>query len=188
MAVLNNIRGKVYVAVVAALCLAAAPAGYAEHTLSREYEIKAAFLYNFLKFVEWPEEAYTDENSPGTICVLGADPFGEAFDVIEGKTARGRSIRVRRIRGVAGAGECHILFIGSSEASRLKEVFRAAEGEGVLTVGETKDFARSGGAVNFFIKKDKVRFEINVDAVEKAGLKMSSKLLNLAVIVREDDR
>ena len=154
----------------------------------REYEIKAAFLYNFALFIEWPEAAFGASTSPLVLCVLGDDPFGPALDTVEGRTAEGRTIEVRRFDGLEDLDECHILFISSSEREWLADVVEFLGSSSVLTVGETDDFAERGGIINLTIVRNKVRFEINLEAGNRAGLRLSSQLLNLAVDIISDDR
>jgi len=151
---------------------------------SHEYEIKAAFLYNFVKFVEWPSEALPEASNTITVCVLGDDPAGEALESINGKTVKARRLVVRRIQPIKGIESCHVLFISSSEESRLPQVMQNLHGSSVLTVGEMERFIPSGGIINFVIERNKVRFEINPSGAERARLKLSSQLLSLARVVR----
>jgi len=152
----------------------------------REYQIKAAFLYNFVKFVKWPAEAFGDDNAPIIVGVVGEDPFGVALvESVEGRIVRGRELVIRRFKGVQDLDFFHILFISSSERARLSQILESLTGSSVLTVGEMAQFAELGGIINFTVQKNKIRFEINVDAAEQAGLQISSQLLRLAKIVRE---
>jgi hypothetical protein len=148
-----------------------------------EYEVKAAFLFNFAKFVEWPGSAFPDTNSPLTVCILGDAPFGEAFAPIQGQTVRGRRLRVERHQKVDGLVNCHILFISAARTSELPQVLRRLGTAGTLIVGEQEGFARTGGMISFSIQENRVQFEINLEATDKAGLKLSSRLLRLASIV-----
>lgn len=150
----------------------------------QEYEIKAAFIYNFAKFVEWPRED-AGNTGPITIAVVGKDPFGEALDLLKEKTIGTRKIEVKRFTRVDDIAKCHILFVSASENHRLSHILKITEKWHALTVGDVTGFARSGGIINFTVIGDKVRFEINVDAAHRAGLKISSQLLKLATIVRE---
>ena len=153
---------------------------------SSEYQIKAAFLYNFAKFVEWPAKALPETSTSMTLCILGEDPFGTDLEQsLDGKTVNGKSIAIKRFRGIRGLEVCHILFISSSERLHLPEILDALREASVLTVGETEQFAKLGGIINFTIEENKVRFEINVDAVERAGLKISSRLLKLGKVIRD---
>ena len=144
-----------------------------------EYQVKAAFLYNFVKFVEWPVEAFSDSSAPIVIGVVGDDPLGNKIDqMINGKIANGRPLVLKRFRNLKVLTFCHIVFICSSEKNNLRQTLAAA-GVGVLTVGETERFTQIGEIINFTIVDSKVRFEINQVAAERAGLKISAKLLNL---------
>jgi hypothetical protein len=152
---------------------------------SGEYAVKAAFLYNFARFVEWPGEALGNGGSPLLVGVMGDDPFGGSIDqVVAGKNVNGHPIAVRRLRWGQDLRQCHILFISASEARRLPQILESLRGASVLTVADMEHFGQQGGVVRFLIEDGKVRFEINVDAADRAGLRISSKLLALAKIVR----
>ena len=145
-----------------------------------EYQVKAAFLYNFVKFVEWPAAPPWQEG-PITLCVLGKDPFGGALErVIEGKTVNGRPLSIRRIGDMAGARSCHVLFVGAAEAGHVDEIVRIAHSSSVLTVSEIDRFCERGGVITFVMEGLRVRFRINPKAAASSGLTVSSKLLQLA--------
>ncbi len=158
------------------------PVETAETPRASEYQVKAAFLYNFAKFVHWP-----DEHALGPafiVGILGDDPFGGILEsTFTGKTILERKVEVRRISALEAAGKVQILFIGSSERPRLPEILKALEGTSVLTVGEMDGFSDRGGMITFKLKNDLVRFDINLDQVERARLKMSSQLIRLALRV-----
>ena len=159
---------------------------HASATLSLEYKLKAVLLYNFAKFVEWPDGAFADGNTPLTIGILGEDPFGNIFEqAIKGKTVKSRKLKIKRFKQVRDVDTCHILFISSSEEKHLTEVLEFLKDSDFLTVGEMKQFAHSGGIINFIIEESKIRFEINIDAASRTQLKISSKLLKLARIIRD---
>lgn len=144
-----------------------------------EYQVKAAFLLNFAKFVEWPSSAFADPDSPVAICILGKDPFGRTIDdLVQGETANGRKLTVRRMSQLPGPQVCQVAFA----VGPAKEVAKTLEGlgRGVLTVGEGESFARDGGIIAFVIENRRVRFDINQTAAENAALKLSSKLLSVA--------
>lgn len=148
---------------------------------SSEYQVKAAFLYNFAKFVEWPGDALGNSNAPLIIGVIGDDPFGGALDqAINGKTINGRALLVRRLKWGHDLRSCHILFISSSERKRLPQIIQSLRGASVLTVGDMGQFNQQGGIINFILEANKVRFEINSRGADQARLKISSKLLSLA--------
>lgn len=147
-----------------------------------EYQIKAAFLYNFANFVEWPESAFSAENSPIVLGVLGKDPFGRILKAAEGKKIQGRKLTIKRFDAFADLEFCHILFICSSEKEEIKKIIAKIDRSGVLTVGDTDGFTENGGIINFFKADNKVRFEINMDSAKAGNLVISSKLLSLARI------
>jgi hypothetical protein len=149
-----------------------------------EYEVKAAFLYNFARFVEWPAEAGHDAGAPFVIAILGRDPFGPVLDeTVAGKTVGGRPIEVRRVPRVDEARDAQIVFVAPSERPNVAAILKALERPGLLTVGDMDGFALQGGAINFTVQARRVRFEINPAAAEQARLKMSSQLLKLATLV-----
>jgi hypothetical protein len=153
----------------------------AQPTQPSEYQIKAAFLFNFAKFVEWPATALPRPTSPLVIGLLGPTPFGEDLArTIRGKSIDGHPLVIKEFSGPAEVTNCHILFISTSEKKRLPEILAALKGASVLTVGETERFAESGGMINFFLEGTKIRFQINQDAASQVGLKISSKLMSLA--------
>jgi len=144
-----------------------------------EYQVKAAFLLNFTKFIEWPANAFADSGSPFSICILGRDPFGRALDdFAEGEAVSDRKLVVRRINESPAAQTCQLVFVDSAgkDLGRILGGF----GRGVLTVGEGERFLRDGGMIAFVIENRRVRFDINQSAVEGVGLKISSKLLSVA--------
>lgn len=148
-----------------------------------EYQVKAAYLLNFLKFVEWPKGGAqpVDANTPYTIGVLGHDPFGNVLDdTLRGKNLDGRPIRAVRCNNEDEAARCHLVFVSKDERRELRPVVEKLAAKNVLLVGEGGDFLRSGGAIRFVIADDRVRFEIDQGNAESAGVKISAKLLQLA--------
>lgn len=146
-----------------------------------EYQVKAAFLYNFTKFVQWPADVFSDEKSPIIIGLIGEDPFGSALDrAVRGKSVRGRQLTVKRLKWGENLKDCHLIFIGSSERKRAAQILKILKGASVLTVGEMEHFNQQGGIINFISENQRVRFEINADAAGQARLTISSKLLSLA--------
>ena len=144
-----------------------------------EHEVKAAFLYNFAKFVKWPDS--DPRGATFVIAVLGEDPFGSVLDrTVAGKTVLGRNVQVKRLHNLDAGEPIHILFVSESETPRLSQVLKRLEGTSVLTVGEMESFAQRGGMIAFKVREDVVQFEINLDSVERARLKMSSQLIRLA--------
>jgi hypothetical protein len=151
---------------------------------SREYLVKAAFLYNFAKFTVWPAKTFADPSTPLRLCLLGKDPFQGALDSLAGKTVRKRKLEIHRLAKTSGLGKCHLLFVSASENKRLATILKVLRGMPVLAVGDMPNFAHSGGIINLKTVRNKVRFEINITAAKRAHLKFSSKLLRLAEIVR----
>ncbi len=151
-----------------------------------QYQLKAVFLMNFAKFVEWPTTAFGSAQSPIAICILGEDPFGRDMDeVVRGQLAGDRTLAVKRLSQVQQEKNCHMLFVSAAEKERMERVLGALRNAPTLTVGEGDDFAAAGGMIGLLIEDNKIRFEVNLDAAERAGLKISSKLLKLAKNVHE---
>jgi hypothetical protein len=151
-----------------------------------EYEVKAAYLYNFGRFVQWPARATAAEGRYFTICVLGDDPFGPVLNAtIADETIDGKTVVAKRISAPQQAANCRILFISSSEDRQLKEILIALAKASVLTVSDMPQFARRGGMVQLILDGNKVRFEVNLSSAERAGLIFSSQLLKLAVSIRK---
>ncbi len=167
------------------LCVAAGPAG--AQTPATEYQIKAAFLYNFAKFIEWPASAHVSDADVFTIGILGPDPFGSDIAVIEGKPVKDKPLRIVRGSTLDELKGCQVLFIGATAAAELEQIVKQLKSKPVLTVGESMGFARQGGMVQLMTVENKVRFEINAEVAEQAGLKISSHLLRLAKIVSSAD-
>jgi hypothetical protein len=151
---------------------------------SLEYEVKAAFLYNFSKFVEWPV-AENQEGGSFPLCVLGTDPFGPVLDATtNGKKVRGVPLIVRRIGSTTQASGCRILFICTSERKRFAKILEEIGVAEILTVSESHGFAAQGGIINFFLDdNDKVRFEINAENARRTGLQINAQLLELARVI-----
>lgn len=164
-----------------AVALSAAPAP------SREYQIKAVFLYNFVQFVEWPERAFADAGAPLRIGVLGEDPFGPALDeAVRGETVRARRLEVKRGRRLADLDDCQLVFFSRTEAWQVSAHLDRLRDHPVLTVGDSADFARRGGVIAFYPEGKKVRFEINAARARRLGLKLSSELLELGRVVGDE--
>jgi len=158
----------------------------------KEYEVKAAFMYNFLKFVDWPEGKTAKGGNQIIIGIIGEDPFGSAADVLKDKKVEDRDVVIKRFEGFQQLKEkgkkdelealktCHLLFICPSEKKITSEIIDFVKNDGVLTVGDTSGFIETGGAISFFLEENKIRFNINLESVEKSGLKIRSQLLRLA--------
>ena len=149
-----------------------------------EYEIKAAYLFSFARFVEWPARSARDDSS-FTICVLGTDPFGAVLDATLADAAiRGRKVSARRITTADAATDCHIVFVSTSEERRMGAIITLLTSAGTLTVSDLPQFAERGGMIQFVTAANRVRFEINLMSAREAGLTMSSELLRVASAVR----
>ena len=152
-----------------------------------EYEIKAAFLYNFLKFVEWPEKNSTNSNSPINLCILGHDPFGNSMNNFIALKIAGRKVFLQRMTSISSIRDCHAVFISGSEKGSVRSITDLAIKRHILTIGDTEQFAQQGVIINMFLGNNKVRFEINLDAANRAGLRIDARLLSLAAIVRDKE-
>jgi len=194
-------RHRRYIFAVLILVLlggAIAPRSRAESAPSREYKVKAAFLFNFLKFVDWPNGKAADPNLPITIGIIGKDPFAKALEPVKDKKVKGKKVVIKRFKSVVelkrlgekgkdelnrqteAAKKCHLLFVCSSEKEVLKEIINDLKDRSVLTVADTTEFLQSGGIINFVMEKQKVRFEISASAAKRSKLKIRSQLLRLA--------
>jgi hypothetical protein len=149
-----------------------------------EYQVKALFLFNFAKYVDWPPRAFENDSAPIVIGLVGQDNFGDNFkQVIAGKTINGRPVVVKHVASEQEYKGCHILFISASEKSGLPAILNAVKDSAILTVGETERFLAQTGMINFTKRENKIRLEINLGAVQQANLKISSKLLSVADVV-----
>ena len=156
---------------------------------SSEYLIKAGFIFNFAKFVDWPPTTFAQPDSPIVIGILGTDPFGAIIDqIVQDKKIGGRGFVVKRLKwgtDLKDLKECKILFVGASERVHIDELVQIVKGLPILTVGETPGFAEHGGVIRLVLEDNRVRFEVNVDAARQAGLTISSRLLTLARIIQQ---
>lgn len=153
-----------------------------------EHDIKAAFLYNFAQFVDWPTNAFSDATAPIVIGILAADPLGKSLDQItRNEVVRHRRLIVHRYKRSEDIGTCHILFISQSESAHSDQILDRFRGKPILTVGETDGFIARGGIIRFAPAKDRLRLKINTSAAKSANLIISSKLLRVADQVVEED-
>jgi hypothetical protein len=175
-----------FAAVIWVWALAVVPCLWAQGAKPTDYEVKAVYLYNFCRFVEWPANTAAKSDS-FKVCVLGQDPFGPALDAaLAGETIGGRSVAAKRISSPQEAVSCQILFMSSAEDSRLSQIMEALDKGAVLTVSDMPQFSRRGGMIQFVLEGKKVRFEVNLTAVQRAGLTLSSELLKVATTVRRN--
>jgi len=153
-------------------------------TTSTENNLKAVYLFHFAQFVEWPEAAFPDAQTPLVIGVLGEDPFGGYLEeTVRGEKVNNRPLVIERYRRAEEIRICHILFISRSEADRLEKIFAELKGRNILTVGDFDGFTKSGGMMRFVTEKNKTRLRINLEAAKAARLTISSKLLRPAEII-----
>lgn len=156
----------------------------AQANATSEYQVKAAFLYHFAQFVDWPPETFKGAGSPITYCTIGEDPFQGALDAsLNGKVIGGRGVRVQHFKKTEAVQGCQVLFLGTAEKKFISATLASLKASPVLTVGESEDFVQAGGMIGFFLEDNKVRFDINLDAAERGKLKISARLLLLAKTV-----
>jgi YfiR/HmsC-like len=161
-------------------------AGEARGQLSREYDVKAVFLYNFASFVGWPDSAFAGPEAPFVVGILGQDPFGRALEeVVAGERVKNRPLVLKRVTRIEEAVTCHILFISASEKPRMKAVMERTRNLPVLTVADVADFAAAGGVIGFRTEENRLKIEVNVEAARYAGISVSSKLLKVARVIGE---
>lgn len=174
------------------IVLSALATGAAEERPAREYQVKAAFLLNFVRFVEWPPEAFADPAAPLRIGVLGDDPFGVALDdTVRDETVRNRPLAVQRGRTIEELTGCHLVFVSRSEQGRAAEIIAHYARQAVLMVSDIEGFASRGGTIDFYLDGKRVRFSINQTGAQRQNLKLSAQLLSLGRIVaplRDGDR
>jgi hypothetical protein len=151
---------------------------------SKEYQLKAAFLFNFAEFVKWPSNSFTAANAPFCIGILGDDPFGAALEAtIRGEAINNHRLTVVRAQRIEDLKDCQLIFICHSEETHVGEILSQIDSKPVLTVSDADGFARNGGDIGFYLSGGKVRFEINPQSAQRCGLKISSQLLSLGKIV-----
>jgi len=159
------------------MCAVAAPI-YAQSAL--EYDVKAALLLNFARFIEWPDAAFDGPGAPINVCVMAPSPFGQALDrVLSGETVSSRPLAAREIRSAAESSGCHLLFVPAGAEARAAAVTRKV-GLHTIMVGESRRFEDMGGAVNFIVDGGRIRFNVNLQPVEDRGVRISARMLQLA--------
>ncbi len=150
---------------------------------SREYQVKAVFLFNFTQFVEWPSNCFPSDKAPMVIGILGADPFGAYLEqAVSGETINGHPLQIKRYNDIDEVGTCQVLFINMPESAKREQVITKLKGRNILTVSDAPDFMQGGGMIRFFTKQDKIKLQVNLDAAKTANLVISSKLLRLVEI------
>ena len=173
-------RQLIYAWMIATMMAASPLPSSAQTAAASEHQVKAAFLFNFVKFVTWPPDTFAGDKKSMKLCVVGRDPLGDELSrMISGKSVRDHPLEFLRITDPSSARGCHLVYVGQ-EWGRAREFITAVRGVPALTVGEVPDFVAWGGVINLVMENEQVRFEINLDAANTAGLKVSSKLLALA--------
>jgi hypothetical protein len=176
--------------ILAALCLGlGSPAACGEaDDPTTEFRVKAACLFKFTPFIEWPEAAFPDPKAPFIVAILGKDPFGPILEeTFKGKSVGNHPIELRRYKDLKELKPCHMLYVSESEKENLEAVAKATKDMGAVTASDIETFTRKAGAIRFLIAENKVRFEINLDAAKRAKVTISSKLLKIAVKVVRDE-
>lgn len=180
----SDMRALIRKAVICMMVVGCA-GGQARHAIAAdpspmEYQVKAAFLYQFIKFIEWPPQAFRTGHDKVIIGVLGEGPMDRAVAAVQGKKAKGRAVAIARYKTVADLDHCHVLFISSSMDDQLPSILKRLKGWSTLTVGDVEGSTRRGTMINFITVEDTIRFEVNVGAAKRANLRISSELLGLA--------
>lgn len=186
-----SVGTRAYVLLVASLVslMCAAPLAHSQQPKPGEFQVKAAYLYNFGRFVAWPDQNSPDAAGAFEICVLGADPFGPTLDsTLASASIGGKSVTAKRIAKPQDIDSCRILFISTSEERHLKDVLSALDNTSVLTVSDIPRFSERGGMIGFVLDGDRVRFDVNLSSAQSARLTLSSELLKVATNVRKDSR
>jgi hypothetical protein len=166
---------------VGAVAVSAISAGIGAQQRNIEYEVKAAFLYNFLTFVHWPESAFAGPGAPFRLCIVGQDPFGSALEaLVNGESVGTHRTSLERLTEDQSASACHVAFVSKNDDDRLETIVRVTEKRSVLVVGETPRLNQLCGGIAFAVEGDRVRFDINLPALTGRGLRVSSKLLRVA--------
>jgi len=181
-----------WAALLAAAVILAGPLGWqgltaraADEPETLEHRVKAAFLYKFAGYVEWPEASFTQPDTPVTIAVIGAEPLAaELVQAVTGRTVNDRPLTVKRLKAGESLAGVHVLFIGRSESARLPQLAQTAQPRSILTVTESEGALTQGSVINFIVTDRRVRFEVSLESAEKSGLRLSSRLLAVAQDVR----
>lgn len=177
------------VCLVLAVAGAGAPLRVASDESPTEYEVKAALLFKFVSFVEWPSESFPEVDTPIRIGILGEDPFGEILDrTIKGKTIRNRTVEAKRATSLEELTSCHIVFIAQSDTSNTAAITATLHKHHILTVGDSPGFAIKGGVINLIEQDGKIGFEINAKSAQQAHIHISSQLMSLANVVEPEEK
>lgn len=152
-----------------------------------EYQVKAAFIYNFARFTQWPEDAFPSPDSPLILCFIASEPDAEILLALEDKLVRSRRLVVRKLDSDSDSSldGCHIVYLATGEVEIIRRSLALTRGRAVLSIGQSDAFIRQGGVINFFEREQRLRFAVNLDAADEAGLKFSSQMLMSAEIFQE---
>lgn len=151
-----------------------------------DYKLKAAYIYQFTKFVRWPDAAYENNQTPIKICVLGKSPFGKSLDTFSSRVSQNKSLSVEHLQSIKNIEQCHAVYICQSERKKLPKILEVIKRVPVLSISDMNDFAERGGMIGFKPKNRKVGIVINVNAAQMAGIKISSKLLEVSTVIDHD--
>lgn len=151
-----------------------------------EYEVKMGFIYNFANFVTWPEEAFKNRHDALVLCFASEDPSSDVLFKLDSRIIKGRKVRVIPYKEDHCLEQSHIFFFGTQDREFIQKILNLAKGRSILTIGEVEGFNRMGGIINFFMERNRLRFQVNISAANRAGLKLSSQLLGSAQIVKEE--
>lgn len=185
----GSLQCRLSIVVVILLLIAPSSGLRAQQSKASEFEVKAAYLYNFGRFVQWSPAAASTKGNSFPICVFGQDPFGTILDtILSGESIDGKAVVAKRISKAQDAIDCRVLYISSSEDSHLKEILAGLDKAGVLTVSDIPQFSQRGGMIQFVVVANKIRFEVNLTSAQDAGLTLSSDLLKVAVAVRKSQQ
>ena len=172
------------VMIVWILMMLGAQYAHAKTLSGLEYHVKAGFIYNFAKFVEWPTTSFESNNNVIVLCFVSDNPLSEVLFDLNDKIVSGKKIEVRKYKDDHDIEGCNIFFFGTADKTFIQQELIKLKNRNILTVGEIEGFAQMGGIINFFMEKNRLRFEVNVDAARKAGLKLSSQILMSAEIIK----
>ena len=182
------LRASFFASIAGGLFLSASPKALSQNEVGVEYSVKLGFLYNFTKFVEWPPDSFRNPGTPLVICIVGHDPFRQDLEAeLRTRKVGDHPVEVRTQTPNDKLSVCHVVFIPVTEKNQSDRILRGLQGSRTLTVGETEGFAVLGGIINLTVEGNNVHFEINRLAADRAGLKISSKRLSIAKIVKEQD-
>jgi len=174
-----------FLCAAACLLLFCPQSGGAEMSQLNEHEVKAAYLYNFAKYVDWPTTSLPRESTSLTMCIAGKSPLNDVIETLAGKTVKNRRLAIRQLSKTEDPGDCNILFINTAAKTSLSHVLTSSPPRAILTISDSKGFAAAGGMIELVPVRDKIRFEINNRTAQNAGLRISSHLLRLATTVIE---